>query len=194
MGHPALVREREPDLLAAHPPVHECLGAACATQVSNLRGVGEQYIPWRQFQHRLLGSLGNEGCRLGQRQPPVLRVAPWITANIAVVGLCKRHTKHLPILCGPHRSVGLLGDSSKQRQTNTTVFRGPIPGSGDLAFRLCATTCVLAELSSIVCAIWPPWQEFSARAYRLRYIGRVRAAHGRYQAILAGCSSYCSNG
>ena len=94
-------------LLAAHPPVHECLGAPCATQVPDLRRVGEQDIPWRQFQHRLLRSFGNEGCRLGQRQPPVLRLAPWITANIAVVSLCKRHTKHLPI-----RSKGKLAVAS----------------------------------------------------------------------------------
>jgi hypothetical protein len=125
-----------------------------------------------------------------------------------VVSLCKRHTKHLPILCGPHRRLGLLGDTSKQRQTNTSLSRGPIPGSGDLAFRSCAAgpSCVLAELSLILCANSPPWQEFSSQAYRLRYIGRVKGARvalghgsgafsdGRYQAILAGCSSYCSNG
>src|ERR1700691_1733530 len=40
----------------------------------------------------------------------------------------------------------------------------PIPSFGAL--------CVLAELSSILCANSLPWQEFCSRAYRLRYIRR----------------------
>jgi hypothetical protein len=188
MGHPALVRGRESDLLAAHPPVHECLCAACATQVPDLRGVGEQDIPWRQFQHRLLRSLGNEGCRLGQRQPPVFRLAPWITANIAVVSLCKRHTKHLPIWCGPHRSFGPLGDTSKQRQTNTTVFGGQSPEVVILLFvyaQLCGNVSpgriVIDPLRNLASLVGVLLAGVSTSLHRQR-----ESADRRYQAILAG--------
>ncbi len=81
-------------LLAAHPTVHQGLRTARPTQMPDLRSVGEQHIPCRQPQHRLLRSTGNEGRWFGQSQPPVLRVPPWFRANIAVVSLCKRHTKN----------------------------------------------------------------------------------------------------
>jgi hypothetical protein len=91
---------RIPALLAAHPTIHQGLRTACPTQMPDLRSVGEQHIPCRQPQHRLLRRTGNERSRFGQSQPPVLRVAPRITANIAVVSLCKRHTKNLSISRG----------------------------------------------------------------------------------------------
>src|ERR1700722_12556359 len=160
----------------------------------------EQDIPWRQFQHWLFRSLGNEGCRLGQRQPPVLRLSPGITANIAVVSLCKRHTnisRSCPVPIGGlgsraiPRSKGKLPRASPSGQSPEVVilfscqlgliraglavpflasaspiFRDSIYGSG--------ATCVLAELSSILCANCPSWQEFSSQAYRLRYIDEWR--------------------
>src|SRR5580693_5411917 len=103
-------------------------------------GVREQNIPWRQLQHWLLGSTGKERCRLGQRQPPVLRVAPRFSANIAVVSLCKRHTNNSPSRkvahhgCTPPRTKGKLagaspGEPSPEVGMRPTLFgRKSVPG------------------------------------------------------------------
>jgi hypothetical protein len=115
---------RIPALLAAHPPVHQGLRAPCPTQVTDLRSMREQHIPCRQPQHRLLRSTGNEPSRFGQSQPPVLRVAPRITANIAVVSLCKRHTKNLSIPRASPYATSNLGQASR------SIAGGPSPEVG----------------------------------------------------------------
>src|ERR1700722_15834136 len=130
--------------------------------MTNLGGVGEQDIPLSQPEHGLLRGGGNERCRLGQGQPPILGLALRITANIAMVGLGKRHSKSLR----PARVAPSLATALSQRQTSRSIVWEAIPGSGD---------ALRSELSSIRRANSPPSRYFSPRAYRLRYIvGRVR--------------------
>ena len=140
------------------------------------------------------------GCRLGQRQPPILCIAPWITANIAVVSLCKRHT-NISRFCSVRigglgswaipRSKGKLPRASSRGQSPEVVIllfvhARPYPSRRGLFLPLdpllrdsvLGATCVLAELSSILCAKCPPWQDFSSPAYRFRYIDGLKKVGG----------------
>jgi hypothetical protein len=96
-------------LLAAHPPVHQCLGAPRSAQMPHLGGMRQKDVPLRQLQHGLFRGCRNERRRLSHCQPPVLRIAPRIAANIAVVSLSERHTNNFSV---PQGTRGKLAGAS----------------------------------------------------------------------------------
>ena len=59
-------------------------------------GVRQQEIPLSELEHGLFGRFGDERRRLCHGQPPILSIASWAAANIAAVGLGKRHTRISP--------------------------------------------------------------------------------------------------
>src|ERR1700759_1036120 len=59
--------------------------------MANFGGMGEHHVPLGQTQHWLFRSGRNEGGRFRSCQPPILSLAPRVSANVAVVSLGKRH-------------------------------------------------------------------------------------------------------
>ena len=96
-------------LLAAHPPVHQRLRATGPAQMAHLGRMRQQDVPLRQLQHGLLRGGRNQRRRLSHRQPPIFRIAPWIAADIAVVGLSNRLTNYFSV---PQGTRGKLAGAS----------------------------------------------------------------------------------
>ena len=76
-----------------HPSIHEGLGAARAAQMLDVGAVRERVIPACDAQRFLLRSVGRRGV-IRPGQPPVLCITPRTVANVTVIGLCPRHTRH----------------------------------------------------------------------------------------------------